>query len=318
MIEAALLCIPFAPAGLRPGLGADSLPRPIALFMARWLLLRIMFEAGLMKLVHGEQWRDLTAMDVMYETTPFPTILGYLDHQLPHAYHVFEIGVTFAAKLAAPLLAVFGGRRGRWIAFAIWVAFQAGIELTNNFGWLNVASIVLGLLLLDDQMLAAAASRCRWRRPGAVLGARTPPPATPVIGPWRLWGLRGALGLQFVLTLCFFGVAWTTPTNAWARAVFRSGRILLQGIFYSSNAYPLFEGVAADSLRPRIRRLLERWRRDLGGAPYPFRYQPQRVDRICPFIAPWYARFEATLEITLNAVPNSLDFPGGRDPSAPA
>jgi len=304
MIEAALLCIPFAPAGLRPGLGANSPPRPIALFMARWLLLRIMFEAGVMKLVAGEQWRNLTAMDVMYETTPFPTILGYLDHQLPHAYHVFEIGLTFAAELAAPLLAVFSGRRGRWIAFALWAAFQAGIELTNNFGWLNGAAIALGVLLLDDQMLAAAASRCKWRRPAALLAARTPPPPVPAIGPWGLWSLRGALGLQFVLTLFFFGVAWTTPTNALARTVFGPVEYLF-GDFHSSNAYPLFEGL------PPIRYGLEFEGSNDGGETwrtYPFRYQPQRVDRICPFIAPWYARFEATLEITLNAVPNSPIF----------
>src|SRR5690606_35756356 len=34
-----------------------------------------------------------------------------------------------------------------------WTLFQAGIQLTNNFGWLNTASIGLGLLLLDDHML---------------------------------------------------------------------------------------------------------------------------------------------------------------------
>jgi hypothetical protein len=30
---------------------------------------------------------------------------------------------------------------------------------------------------------------------------------------------------------------------------------------------------------------------------YEYWYQPQREDRICPFIAPWYPRFEATLQI---------------------
>ena len=305
MIEAALLCIPLAPAGLRPGLGADSPPRPIALFMARWLLLRIMFEAGLMKLVHGEQWRNLTAMDVMYETTPFPTILGYLDHQLPHAYHVFEIVLTFVAELAAPLLAVFCGRRGRWIAIGLWTVFHAGIELTNNFGWLNLAAIALGLLLLDDQMLAGAARRFKWRRLESRVAAGPPAPSFAAVGPWRLWGLRGALGLQFALTLLFFGTSWTTPTNAFARTIFGPAEYVF-GDFHSANSYPLFEGL------PPIRYGLEFEGSNDGGETwriYPFHYQPQRVDRICPFIAPWYARFEATLEITLNAIPNSPIFP---------
>jgi len=51
MIETALVCIAFAPAGMRPGLGVKSPPRVIAVFMMRWLVFRIMFESGLVKLV---------------------------------------------------------------------------------------------------------------------------------------------------------------------------------------------------------------------------------------------------------------------------
>jgi len=117
MLEVALLSIPFAPAGFRPGLGARSPPATITLFMMRWLLFRVMFGPGLAKLIGGDpHWLNFTAMDVLYETAPCPTILGYLDHQLPHAWHVVEWGLTFVAEIAAPLLAVFGGRRGRWIA----------------------------------------------------------------------------------------------------------------------------------------------------------------------------------------------------------
>ena len=40
LLETALLSIVFAPAGLRPGLGAANPPRTIAVFMMRWLLFR--------------------------------------------------------------------------------------------------------------------------------------------------------------------------------------------------------------------------------------------------------------------------------------
>ena len=154
LLETALLCIFFAPAGLRPGLGSKSPPRAIATFMLRWLLFRIMFGSGLIKVFAGDShWRDLTALDVMYETSPSPTILGYFDAHLPHAYHVFEIALTLTAELVAPVVAVFGGRRGRWFALGSWVLLQGGIQLTGNFGWLNTAAIALGCLLLDDQML---------------------------------------------------------------------------------------------------------------------------------------------------------------------
>ena len=158
MLETALLAIPYAPAGRRPGLGADSPPRPIALFMMRWLLFRLMFENGIMKLATGDPyWRHFRVMDVLYETAPFPTILGYLDHHLPRAQHVLEMLLTYAAELPVPFLMIVAGRRWRWASLAIWTIFQAGIQLTMNFGWLNTASIALGILILDDQMLAAAA-----------------------------------------------------------------------------------------------------------------------------------------------------------------
>ena len=125
LLETALLCIFFAPAGLRPGLGSKSPPRAIATFMLRWLLFRIMFGSGLIKVFAGDShWRDLTALDVMYETSPSPTILGYFDAHLPHAYHVFEIALTLTAELVAPVVAVFGGRRGRWFALGSWVLLQ--------------------------------------------------------------------------------------------------------------------------------------------------------------------------------------------------
>ena len=60
---------------------------------------------------------------------------------------------------------VFGGRRGRWVALAIWVMFQAGIQLTNNFGWLNTASIALGLVLLPREHARQRQLTMRIRAP---------------------------------------------------------------------------------------------------------------------------------------------------------
>ena len=321
MIETALLCIPFAPRGLRPGLGAASPPRPIAVFAMRWLLFRIMFEAGLSKFVFGgPRWRNLTAMDVMYENSPFPTILGYWDHQLPHAYHVLEIEFTFAAEIAAPLLAVFGGRRWRWPAFCVWVAFQAGIELTNNFGWLNVASIALGLLLLDDQMLGAAGAKLglepifshakaqrRKENPtaGIDLRALAPLRETGSRSGVRRWGLRVALGVQIFATLYFFILSCGLPAKAIPGPVSRPLNLLFGGL-RSANAYFLFSNLQA------IRYDIEFEGSNDGGETwrtYEFRYQAQRVDKICRFIAPWYPRFEATLQNTVVTAPQSTLFP---------
>src|SRR5579871_2809458 len=159
LCEATFVAIFLAPRGWRPGLGRDSPPRPLAIFAARWVLFRLMFGSGLGKLLSGEpRWRDFTAMDIHHETNPFPTVLGYWDHFLPHWYHVLEVVFTFVAELVAPLLALLG-RRGRVAAFVIWFLFQAGIELTGNYGFLNLLAVALGLLLLDDQAIAAVLHR---------------------------------------------------------------------------------------------------------------------------------------------------------------
>jgi hypothetical protein len=284
MLETGLLCIPFAPSGLRPGLGAHSPPRPIAVFMMRWLLFRVMFESGVVKIVSADsRWRDLTAMDIMYETAPSPTVLGYWMHQLPHGYHVLEIAFTFLAEIVAPLLALFGGRCGRWWAFVTWTIFQVGIQLTCNFGWLNTAAIGLGLLLLDDQMLATTLSR---------VGRSISIPASIVPSPpaWALHGLRVFLGAHFALTLYYFALtcgiqetAMPSPLNAAAKSVaaLRSAnRYYLYANLHPARLQVDFEG-SNDGGRT--------WR------SYRYRHFPQRVDRAPPFTAPWFPRFENTI-----------------------
>ncbi|MCX6952855.1 MAG: lipase maturation factor family protein [Verrucomicrobia bacterium] len=293
MIEVALLCVPFAPAGWRPGLGLSSPPRPITVLMLRWLLFRVMFESGLVKLVSGDpHWRNLTAMETMYETSPFPTILGFLDHQMPQAYHLLEIALTFVAELVAPVVAVLGGRRGRWFAFVAWVMLQAGIQLTNNFGWLNAAAIGQGFMLLDDQMLAAAAEKLRLRRLASFLSTTAAGGAAGIPGPWPLYGLRLALCIHFYLTLFYFAKACGLPPGEIPRILAAPADLVRE--FRSVNGYYLYA-----TFEP-VRFQVEFAGSNDGGRTwrvYPYRHIPQRIDRICPFIAPWFYRFEATMEI---------------------
>lgn len=294
MLETALLCLLLVPPGVRPGVGTSAAPRPIAVFALRLMLLRIMVEAGLSKFVYGSpEWRNLTAMDVMYETAPFPTVLAYWDHQLPHIFHVLEIALTFVAEIIAPVLAIFGGRRWRWFAFAVWVVFQAGIELTNNFGWLQPASIALGIILLDDQMLASAARRLRLRAPGDFLAARVAVVSTRALQPWAKWTLRGAVAGQFLLALYFYMVAPKRIPIERVPAAISQPIMLFFGGFHCANNFPLFGTI--ETARYEVEFIGsndggETWR------SYDSRYQAQRTNRMGPFIAPWYPRLDALLE----------------------
>jgi lipase maturation factor 1 len=308
MLETALLCIPFAPAGFRPGFGTGSPPRPIALFMMRWLLFRVMFESGVVKLIGGDpHWRNFTAMDFMHETAPLPTFLGYLDHQMPHAFHAFEAVLTFTAELVAPLVSVFGGRRGRWFAFGVWVIFQTGIQLTNNFGWLNMAAIGLGVLLLDDQMLASLCRRvcggrlprlsaafCRVKTGGADPTAK-PRQVSPGNGNLPKWGMRAALWAYFYLTICYFVIIARLNRGMSLEDIPHaiSAPANLFWNFHSANGYDLYAKIGS------VRRGVEfAGSNDAGRTwrTYDYRYVSQRVDRICPFIGPWFPRFDITVQ----------------------
>jgi hypothetical protein len=287
LLEAALLSMAFAPPGIRPGLGAAHPPRPLAVFMMRWLLLRVMLLSGLVKILsEGPAWRNWTAMDVMYETSPSPTVAGYWVHQLPHAYHVFEIWFTYAAELLAPLLALFGGRRGRWVAFGLWTMLQAGIQLTTNFGWLNTAAFAFGLLLLDDQMLASAARRLRWPALRAFFAARVAPHASGGISAWQRHGLRAALGLHFALTLYYFADACSGPFEN------RPAPIRLFEGFRSANGYKLYAHFAQAHFQIDLEGSNDggrTWR------TYPLRHLPQRPESRPEFTAPYFPRFDHTL-----------------------
>uniref|UniRef100_UPI00404B0667 lipase maturation factor family protein n=1 Tax=Cephaloticoccus sp. TaxID=1985742 RepID=UPI00404B0667 len=294
MLETAILCIPYAPKGFRPGLGAGSPPLPIALFMVRWLVFRVMFESGLSKLISGDpRWRDLTAMNVMYETAPFPTIMAFFDHQMPYAYHLFEIFLTYVADLVGPVLAVFCGRRGRWFAIVAWFMLQGGIQLTANFGWLNFAAIGVSLLFLDDQMLISLAKRLRLNRLKELFAATALPRPKVTIKPWRLGLLRGALWSHFGLTIYAF-ILWIT----------------LGAVDFSDDTTrPLRYGFSdfriANPYTPYATFLSERFGVEFMGSndggvtwrPYRYPHLPQEPDQIVSFVAPRFLRFEAAAQI---------------------
>ena len=293
LLETALLCIPFAPRGYRPKLGANSAPSPLALFMVRWFLFRVMFEAGIVKLSAGDpHWRDFSAMDLMYETAPFPTFLGYLDHQMPRIYHVFEILLTFFAELVAPLLAIFAGRRGRWIAIISWTVFQAGIQLTNNFGWLNTASIGIGLLLLDDQMLQSSLQKLRLRSFANWMRGKTPPSRLWPTKPWQYRTLAIGLWIHFAFSLFYLAKVSGYPVQTLPAPITTAVKSI--EAFGSVNEYYLYAKFA------EVRSQVEFLGSNDGGRTwrtYPYRYMPQRPDEISPHIAPWFVRFDATLEL---------------------
>jgi hypothetical protein len=55
--------------------------------LLRWVLFRVMFGAGLIKWRGDPCWRDLTCVDVYFETQPIPNPLSWYFHWLPASVH---------------------------------------------------------------------------------------------------------------------------------------------------------------------------------------------------------------------------------------
>ena len=77
LLETGFLAIFFAPLQLFERPSRQKPPPALVLWLLRWLLFRLMFESGCVKLMSGDvSWWNLTALRVHFETQPLPTWIG--------------------------------------------------------------------------------------------------------------------------------------------------------------------------------------------------------------------------------------------------
>ncbi len=151
LLEAGFLAIFFAPLQIRDTLSRASQPSRAFLWLSRWLLFRLMFASGFVKLVSDEVWRNLTALNFHYETQPLPTSIAWYVHQLPEWFQQISVIGMFAVELVIPFL-IFAPRRLRTAGCIGLVGLQVLIILTGNYCFFNLLTIALCLLLIDDVM----------------------------------------------------------------------------------------------------------------------------------------------------------------------
>jgi hypothetical protein len=172
LLETGFLAVFLAPLW-RPGpFPRASPPSRVVIVLLRWLALRLMLGAGLIKLRGDPCWRDLSCLVFHYETQPNPNPLSWYFHQLPVCFHQLEVLFNHAVELVAPLF-VFGPRRLRLAAGISIIAFQVLLILSGNLSFLNWLTIAVAIGCLDDGVLRALAPT-RWlaRLDAATAGAR--------------------------------------------------------------------------------------------------------------------------------------------------
>ncbi|OBA84714.1 hypothetical protein A5662_04960 [Mycobacteriaceae bacterium 1482268.1] len=132
----------------------DVAPPVLMMWLVRWLLFRVEFGAGLIKLRGDRCWRDLTCLDYHHETQPMPGPLSWFFHHLPRPFHRVEVAGNHFAQLIVPF-GLFAPQPVASIAAAIITITQLWLVLSGNFSWLNWVTIVLAVSVIDTSTAAA-------------------------------------------------------------------------------------------------------------------------------------------------------------------
>ena len=136
-------------------LGNDHTAAPVpVILMLRWLLFRLEFGAGLIKMRGDPCWRDLTCLDYHHETQPMPNGLSWYFHNFPRPLHRVEVAANHFAQLVAPF-GLFLPQPTSTISGLVIAITQLWLILSGNFSWLNAVTVVLAITAIDGSLLSA-------------------------------------------------------------------------------------------------------------------------------------------------------------------
>ena len=275
LLETAPLAILIAPWSL--GFAEAAALPAMGLVLLWWLLFRLMFQSGVVKLTSGDPaWRNLSALDYHWYTQPLPTWIGWWAHQAPRWSRRVAVAGTFVLEAGVPLL-IFGPRWLRLIGCGGIVLMQVLIMATGNYTFFNLLTIALTVLLIDDAIWASLGwcpnpERCAG---GAEVAASAVPElaALLVAGPvllvsmgrvWRSLGPHAHLP------------AWLQRMSGWIEP------------FRIVNSYGLFRVMTTS--RPEIEVQGSRDGREW--QTYHFRWKPDEPERRPRFVEPHQPRLD--------------------------
>jgi hypothetical protein len=243
-------------------------PLVIPVWMLRWMLFRVMFGAGLIKLRGDACWRDLTCLDTHFETQPMPNPLSWYFHWQPAWMHHGGVLFNHFVELVVPF-GYFAPQPIATIAGLVTMAFQCTLMLSGNLSFLNLLTIILAISTLDKRWLARIFPfrPPALRPPGRILRYATAGLAIVV----------AFLSIPVVLNMLSPGQLMNYSYNPFEL-------VNTYGAFGSINKirYELVvEGTDAAELRPAAE-----WRE------YEFRGKPGDPSRRPPQIAPYHLRLD--------------------------
>jgi lipase maturation factor 1 len=295
LLESTLLGIFIVPWTLRPTQARYDPPK-LARYLVWWLIFRLMFLSGVVKLTSGDvTWRHLTALTFHYETQPLPSPVAWYMHQLPVWFQEASCVVMFVIELGAPLLLLAPRRLRHWAATAL-IALQVVIAATGNYAYFNLLSIGLCLTCLDDEWWINR----HWGVPQA-------PAASIRFGnnPRRFkatavrWFAAISVGVTFFET-----VASLSPGSANSPIVRAVEEAV--GPLQSFNTYGLFRVMTIE--RPEL--IIEGSDDGRDWLEYALPYKPGDLGRRPSWVAPYQPRLDWQLWFAALAPPDSQPWVG--------
>lgn len=261
-------------AGLLAALLPRDRPAPIAHLAFRVLLFKVFFQSGIAKWASAAgDWQDGSAMALYYQTAPLPTPLAAVFHHLPGWWHTLESWWTLSFELAVPI-AIFGGRRMRALALAVFGTFLIVDFATANYGFFVPLTGALCLVLLEERHGRAVLGALRRALPGpaAARTGRGRAPLAAAVGAW--------LALSALSAVARFAHVDPLPELRRAASTLRI-----------ANVYHLFGSITPVRLEPDFQTSADgvRW------TSHPLRHKPGPADRRPPLVAPHQPRLDFQL-----------------------
>jgi len=295
LLETTCMALFIAPAQFLPG-GDQRRVSVRAVFLLHWLLFRVLFSSGFVKLLSLDPvWHDGTALSYHFWTQPLPNQVSYYVHQLPEPVLFLGTLGAFFAELILPFL-FFAPRTIRRLAGVGTIVLQFTIMATGNYGFFNLLTIVIGVLLIDDAFWRA------WM-PGrlrSVFSYPEPPDSTT----WTLRTKIRHVSHAVMILLLFCGTSLllirqlqnsraerTAERQSSVRfdvpSWFEDGYQALRG-FRTFNTYGLFANMTTE--RPEI--IIEGSRDGTEWKRYRFRWKPDSTTDAPRFVAPHQPRLD--------------------------
>ena len=279
LLEACFLAIFLVPVmNAKPF--ASVPPSKVILWFYRWMIFRVMFGAGLIKLRGDPCWRDWTCLFYHFETQPIPNPISWYFHQLPPLLLKLGVAWNHLVELVVPFF-LFGHRRLRIAGGWLLIGFQVFLVVSGNLSFLNWLTIALCVTTFDDRAVAALVPK-RWRLTAARC-ARHPQAVGParrivigcvaaVLAALSIGPIRNMVSPHQIMNTSFDPLHLVNTYGAFGHIGKKRYEIILQGT-------PDTDTGAGSGPE-------KEWRE------YEFRAKPGDVRRRPPFIAPYQPRLD--------------------------